>query len=145
MNTERRLFRVTSAPGVEWTFDPSFARIMALGTAEEIGSLHAGLFGPRAAEEARYLLACFCVQDDPLPLLGWLDKDRVLHAGLMPEAAQITFARNLLAQGLTWAAEEALGTTDFQSILDAAALTGDGASSRSWKAYVDQLKEMRNV
>ena len=145
MKTERRLFRVTSAPGVEWTFDPTFARIMALGTAEEIGALHAGLFGPRAAEDARYLLACFCVQEDPLPLLGWLDKDRVSHAGLMPEAAQIKFAQTLMTHGLAWAAEQAIGTCAFQSVMDAGPPVGDGASCRSWMAYVNQLKEMRHV
>lgn len=107
--------------------------------------MHAGLFGPRAAEDARYLLACFCIQDDPLPLIGWLDKDRVLHAGLMPEVAQIRLAQLLMEHGLAWAAEEALGTSDFQSVLDAGPPTGNGASSRSWMAYVDQLKETRNV
>ena len=145
MKAERKLFRVTSAPGVEWTFEPSFARIQNLGTAQEIGAMHAGLFGPRAAEDARYLLACFCIQDDPLPLIGWLDKDRVLHAGLMPEVAQIRLAQLLMEHGLAWAAEEALGTSDFQSVLDAGPPTGNGASSRSWMAYVDQLKETRNV
>jgi hypothetical protein len=92
--------RATTADGREFTFRPSFSRISTLGDPHAIVRLYAGLFGARAAEDARYVLACLCEQDDPLSVLGWVDEDLKLHTGVMPEAEQVILARHLMQHGI---------------------------------------------
>lgn len=111
--------RATTGDGSEWTFAPSFGRVAALGSPREIVSLYAALHGPHAAREARYILSVFCEQDDPTPLLGWVD-DHGEHRGAMPEAEQIILARHLMLHGITGPARpEAAGSgeyaTEFQA------------------------------
>ena len=90
-----------------WSFTPSLARIASLGGPREVVALYAALHGPRAAEEAGYVLGCLCDQEDPTPLIGWRDADDPaaslgggLHAGLMPDAEKIVIARHLLQHGM---------------------------------------------
>jgi Family of unknown function (DUF6246) len=86
--------------GEEYTFTPSFGRIAALGSPHEIVQTFAALHGPRAAQEAAYVLAGLCDQDDPAPLIGWRDADGTQHPGAMPEAEQIVIARHLMQHGI---------------------------------------------
>lgn len=92
--------RVTTGDGEEFTFLPSFGRIASLGKPHEIVKLYADLHGRAAVETAQYVLACLCEQDDPLPLLGWLDEELKPHAGLMPPAEQVLIARHLMQHGI---------------------------------------------
>jgi hypothetical protein len=91
--------RATTEAGEDYTFTPSFGRLAALGSPHEIVALYAALHGPRAAQEAAYVLAGLCDQDDPTPLIGWRDADG-WHAGAMPEAEQIVIARHLMQHGI---------------------------------------------
>jgi hypothetical protein len=91
--------KATTSEGVEFTFTPSLGRIAALGTPQEIVKLYAGLHGPSAAKDAVYILASLCEQDDPTPLVGWIDEDGA-HPGLMPESEQIIIARHLMQHGI---------------------------------------------
>lgn len=86
---------------VEYTFRPSLGRIASLGTPHEIVALYAGLHGPKAAQEAAYVLACLCDQDDASSLIGWRDEEGAWHAGSMPEAEQILIARHLMQHGIS--------------------------------------------
>ncbi|UST52958.1 DUF6246 family protein [Comamonadaceae bacterium OTU4NAUVB1] len=114
--------RATTADGQEFTFRPSFGRISTLGDPQAIVRLYAGLFGARAAQEARYVLACLCDQVDVSPLIGWAEltaatDDGVLrgewlgprvaegdvldwHAGAMPALEQVILARHLMQHGI---------------------------------------------
>lgn len=89
----------TTSEGVEYSFTPSLGRIAALGTPQEIVKLYAGLHGPSAAKDAAYVLASLCDQEDPTPLIGWIDDDGE-HPGLMPESEQIIIARHLMQHGI---------------------------------------------
>lgn len=89
----------TTSEGVEYSFTPSLGRIAALGTPQEIVKLYAGLHGPSAAKDAAYVLASLCDQEDPTPLVGWIDEEGA-HAGLMPESEQIIIARHLMQHGI---------------------------------------------
>lgn len=86
---------------------PSFVRIASLGYPHEIVGIYAALFGARAAEAARYVLACLCEQDDVTPLVGWTEpgtgeKDfPTVHAGAMPEAEQVLIAQHLMRHGIS--------------------------------------------
>jgi hypothetical protein len=91
--------RAVAADGTEYTFRPSFARIAALGSPQEIVGLYAGLHGPRAAADAAFILATLCEQEDPTPLIGWTDGEEVHHQGLMPEQEQIVLALHLMKHG----------------------------------------------
>lgn len=99
MLVECGLVRASAGDGAEFTFRPSFARIAALGSPHEIVALYAALHGPAAAQEAAYVLACLCDQEDPTPLIGWRD-EAGWHAGAMPEAEQIIIARHLMQHGI---------------------------------------------
>jgi hypothetical protein len=114
--------RATTADGREFTFRPSLGRISTLGDPQAIVKLYAGLFGARAAQEARYVLACLCDQDDVSELIGWAElsaatDDGALHgewlgprsvdgdvlgwhAGAMPVPEQIILARHLMQHGI---------------------------------------------
>lgn len=91
--------RATTPDGVEFTFTPSFARIATLGDPQFIVRLYAGLFGPRAVQEARYVLACLCDQEDPMPLIGWTDDDGT-HPGGMSDVEQVLIAQHLMRHGI---------------------------------------------
>jgi hypothetical protein len=91
--------RATAGDGTEYTFAPSLSRIASLGTPQQIVSLYADLHGPRATQDAAYVLACLCEQDDPTPLIGWSDGDGQ-HPGAMPADEQIIIARHLMQHGI---------------------------------------------
>ena len=110
--------RATAIDGSEFTFSPSFSRIASLGSPKEIVSLYAGLHGPRAAQDAAYVLACLCEQDDPMPLVGWRD-DGVYHAGLMPVDEQIIMARHLMQHGIVGKSKPDKGDGKFSDSFNA--------------------------
>jgi hypothetical protein len=87
--------RAQAADGTEYTFRPSLARVAALGPPESIVGLYADLHGPRAAQEAAYVLAGFCDQEDSTPLVGWFDADG-WHDGAMPPEERVIVARHLM-------------------------------------------------
>jgi hypothetical protein len=102
--------RATTADSVEFTFQPSFGRIATLGDPLAIVRLYAGLYGPRAADEARYVL------------IGWVDEDLVLHAGAMPAIEQIILARHLMQHGICGKAKptDSVGSGKFSDRFEAA-------------------------
>jgi hypothetical protein len=119
--------RVTTSDGVEYTFTPSFARIAELGSPTAIVELYAGLHGPRAAQDAAYVLGMLCDQDNPLDLIGWyeLEPEGDLHAawvpGLMPASEQIILARHLMQHGIAGKAKPgAKDSGKFSARFDAA-------------------------
>lgn len=99
MLVECGFVRAQAADGTEYTFTPSLGRIGALGMPHEIITLFAGLYGATAARDAAYILASLCDQDDPTPLVGWMDETG-RHVGLMPEAEQIIVAQHLMRHGI---------------------------------------------
>lgn len=99
MLVECGLVRASAGDGAEFTFRPSFARIASLGSPHEIVALYAALHGPAAAQEAAYVLACLCDQEDPTPLIGWRD-EAGWHAGEMPEGEKVIIARHLMQHGI---------------------------------------------
>lgn len=110
--------RATASDGTEYTFAPSFSRIASLGSPKDIVSLYAGLHGPRAAQDASYVLACLCEQDDPMPLIGWRN-DGVYHTGLMPDSEQIIIARHLMQHGIIGKAKPGKGDGQFSDSFNA--------------------------
>ncbi|URI08779.1 DUF6246 family protein [Aquincola tertiaricarbonis] len=119
MLVEAGFVRAFDSTGGEWTFRPSFGRIASLGTPHEIVALYAGLHGPRAAADATYVLACLCDQDDPTPLIGWLDEEGQ-HAGTMPAIEQIVIARHLMQHGIAGKAKPGQGNGEYSDRFDAA-------------------------
>lgn len=91
--------RVTTEEGMEFTFTPSFGRIARLGSPHEIVALFAGLHGPKAAEDAAYVLACLCDQEDATPLTGWREPG-AWKPGAMPAPRQIILAQHLMRHGI---------------------------------------------
>lgn len=122
MLVECGFVRAVTEAGDEFTFTPSFGRIAALGSPQEIVALYAGLHGPRAAQEAAYILAGLCDQDDPTPLIGWHDAEGAWHAGAMPAAEQVVIARHLMQHGICGTARPggAQGDGKFSDRFDAA-------------------------
>lgn len=123
MLVECGFVRVTAGDGGEWTFLPSFGRIASLGSPTDIVKLFAELHGPAADEAAHYVLASLCEQEDPLPLIGWLDEDRKRHPGLMPaegEAGQVATARYLMRHGIVGKARPGKGDGKYSDRFDAA-------------------------
>lgn len=112
MLIEHGYVRVQTTGGQEFTFLPSLARIAALGSPREIVQLFADLHGHRAAETARYVLTGLCEQEDPLPLVGWLDEGGV-HPGLMPKGEQLIVARHLMVHGIMGSARPGKGDGEF--------------------------------
>lgn len=109
MLVECGFVRVQTEDGAEFTFTPSIGRIAALGSPTEIVEAYAALHGPDAAQEAAHVLAGLCDQEDPTPLLGWLEEQRPDAAGLirferrggsMPDAEMIIVARHLMQHGI---------------------------------------------
>lgn len=111
--------RATANDGTEFTFSPSFSRIASLGSPQEIVGLYASLHGPRAAQDATYVLACLCEQDDPTPLVGWFDEAGA-HAGLMPPGEQIIIARHLMLHGIVGKARPDKGDGKYSDKFEAA-------------------------
>ena len=91
--------RITTLEGAEYSFTPSFRRIASLGTPHEIVALFAGLHGPNAAQDATYVLACLCDQEDPTPLIGWREPG-AWREGEMPAHHKITLSRHLMTHGI---------------------------------------------
>jgi len=108
MLVECGFVKVTATDGTEYSFTPSLSRIATLGHPKEIVSLYAGLHGPRAAQDATYVLACLCDQADPLPLVGWFDDDGQ-HDGLMPDSEKVIMARHLMLHGIVGKAKPSKG------------------------------------
>lgn len=114
--------RATAGDGSEWTFTPSFARIAGLGSPHEIVALFAALHGPNAAQDAAYVLACLCDQEDATPLIGWRDEEG-WHHGSMPAGEQIILAQHLMRHGICGKArpgEAEAGGGQFSDRFDAA-------------------------
>ena len=110
--------RATASDGTEYTFCPSFSRIASLGSPKEVVSLYAGLHGPRAAQDASYVLACLCEQEDATPLVGWHD-GKLYHLGLMPFDEQIIMARHLMQHGIIGKAKPDKGDGKFSDSFNA--------------------------
>ena len=118
MLVECGFVRAVASDGTEYTFTPSFDRIAGLGSPQEIVRLYAGLHGPRAAQEASYVLACLCNQVDFAPLVGWLEGGE-WHAGLMPAGEQITIARHLMQHGIIGKARPGKGDGKYSDSFNA--------------------------
>jgi len=104
MQVEHGLARVVIDGGAEaenrtFTFRPSFGRVASLGSPHEIVALYASLHGPRAAQDAAYVLACLCDQEDATDLIGWADEAGP-HPGRMPAAQQVILARHLMRHAI---------------------------------------------
>lgn len=119
MLVECGFVRAVASDGAEYTFTPSFGRIATLGAPREIVALYAGLHGPRAGQDAAYVLACLCDQGDATPLIGWRQGDDVC-VGSMPLNEQIIIARHLMRHGIIGNAKPG---------------TGDGKYSESFNAH----------
>lgn len=112
--------RAVAPDGNEYTFTPSLARIASLGDPHSIVKLYADLHGPRAEAEAGYVLACLCDQDDPTPLIGWIDSDGLRNPGTMPPAEQVILARHLMHHGIIGKAKPSKGGGQYSDRFDAA-------------------------
>lgn len=112
--------RAVAPDGTEYTFTPSLARIASLGDPHSIVKLYADLHGPRAEIEAGYVLACLCDQDDPTPLIGWIDSDGLRNHGTMPAAEQVILARHLMHHGIIGKAKPGKGGGQYSDRFDAA-------------------------
>src|SRR5688572_1775231 len=119
MLVECGFVRATASDGSEWTFAPSFGRIATLGTPQEIVQAFADLHGARAVETAAYVMVTLCEQEDPLPLVGWLDEERNPHPGLMPPAEQVLIARHLMQHGIIGKATPGKGDGKYSDRFDA--------------------------
>lgn len=112
--------RAVAPDGAEFTFTPSLARIATLGNPHEIVGLYAALHGPHAEREAAYILACLCDQDDPTPLIGWIDSDGLRHPGTMPASEQVVIACHLMHHGIVGKAKPGKGGGQYSDRFDAA-------------------------
>lgn len=112
--------RAVAPDGSEYTFTPSLARIATLGNPHEIVGLYAAIHGPQAEREAAYTLACLCDQDDPTPLIGWIDSDGLRHPGTMPASEQVVIARHLMHHGIVGKAKPSKGGGQYSDRFDAA-------------------------
>lgn len=114
MLVECGLVRAMSGDGQEFTFSPSFARIAALGSPQEIVRIYADLHGANAPATAAYVLACLCDQEDPSPLIGWFDFEPDPSAtmparwreGAMPPAERVIIAMHLMRHGIIGKAQD---------------------------------------
>lgn len=88
MLVESGLVRATAGDGTVYVFRPSFGRIASLGSPGEIVALFAALHGQNAAQEAAYVLACLCDQNDASALIGWRD-EAGWHDGEMPPGERV--------------------------------------------------------
>lgn len=100
MLVEHGFTTATDSQGGVWSWRPSFGRVSRLGGPCDLVGLYAGLYEPKAANVAAYILSGLSDQDDVTPLVGWIDGAGVRHPGLMPEAEQVVIARHLMRHGL---------------------------------------------
>lgn len=112
MLVECGFVRAVTSAGEEFTFTPALGRIASLGSPREIVSLFAALHGPKAENEAAYVLACLCDQEDATPLTGWRDEAGE-HPGAMPAAEQVVIARHLMTHGIVGKAKPGKGDGKF--------------------------------
>lgn len=145
MQAEAAIFRIRTFTGDEWSFVHSYADLKRLGTVQEVVDLYVGLFGPRAADEARYALACLCEQDAPLQLLGWLDMNRVSQPGTFSQEEQIVLARILLQLGFIDAGDSLADVADLSAMATIEFPETVPQAGPTWKAYMAHLKEITNV
>jgi len=110
MLVESGLVRVMAGEAV-FTFRPSLGRIASLGSPGEIVRLFAALHGQNAAQEAAYVLACLCDQEDASGLIGWRDEEG-WHPGAMPESEQVIVAQHLMRHGIVGKARPDSGEGD---------------------------------
>lgn len=121
MLVECGFVKAQTSEGAEFTFAPSLGRIATLGSPTEIVDLYAALHGARAEQEAAYILACCCEQDDTSGLIGHHDEAGVWHPGAMPASEQIIIARHLMQHGIVGKASPAKqGDGKFSPRFDAA-------------------------
>ena len=128
MLVECGFVRAMASDGAEYTFTPSLGRIAALGSPHEIVALFAALHGPRAAQEAAYVLAGLCDQEDPAPLIGALEPGGTPEApdalqlvpGEMPPAEMVLIARHLMQHGIVGSAKPGQGGGAYVDRFDAA-------------------------
>ena len=118
MLVECGFVRAATEGGDEYTFTPSFGRIAALGSPHEIVATFAALHGPRAPQEAAYVLACLCDQEDPTPLIGALEGNE-WAPGAMPASEQIIIAQHLMQHGIAGTAKPGGGGGKFSDRFDA--------------------------
>lgn len=105
MLVECGFVRATTSDGVVITFTPSLGRIAQLGTPHEIVALFAALHGPNAAQDAAYVLAGLCDQEDGSALIGWHDEAGAWHDGEMTPAERVIIARHLMQHGISGVAK----------------------------------------
>ena len=120
MLVECGFVRAQTENGDEYTFTPSFARIASLGNPAQIVQLYADLHGFRASYAAGYVLTVLCDQDDPTPLIGWLDEGGMWHSGSMPVHEQVLIARHLMQHGIVGKAKPSKGGGQFSQEFHAA-------------------------
>lgn len=99
MLVECGFVRVQTGEGEAWSFTPALGRVAALGSPAEVVELYGALHGANAPQEAAYVLAGFCDQEDATPLVGWLD-EMGWHDGLMLPAERIVIARHLMQHAI---------------------------------------------
>lgn len=102
--------RATASDGAEFTFTPSLGRIADLGSPHEIVALFAALHGPNAAQEAAYVLAGLCDQEDGSALIGWHDEAGTWRDGEMPPAERVIISRHLMQHGMCGKARPSAST-----------------------------------
>lgn len=110
--------RAATEDGQEFAFRPSFGRIAALGEPHEIVALYAALHGPRATQEAAYVLACLCDQEDCTPLIGSVTPDG-LAPGSMPAAEMVLIAQHLMRHGIVGTAKPGSAQGQYSDKFDA--------------------------
>lgn len=117
MLVECGFVRAVASDGAEFTFRPALSRIASLGTPQEIVSLYAGLHGPRAAQDAAYVLACLCDQDDVTPLVGGVDDGDLPRE--MTIGQRIIIARRLMHHGIIGKANPSKGDGKYSDSFNA--------------------------
>jgi Family of unknown function (DUF6246) len=126
--------RAQAPDGTEYTFRPSFGRIAALGSPQEIVALFAGLHGLQAQSQAAYVLAGMCDQDDPSPLIGWHEEFKGPDGrprlrwceGAMPAAEMVIIAQHLMRHGIVGKEKPGQGDGKFCDRFDAAEYVSAG-------------------
>lgn len=109
MLVECGFVRAAAATGAVVSFTPSLGRIAQLGTPHEIVALFAALHGPDAAQDAAYVLAGLCDQEDGSALIGWHDEAGAWHDGEMTPAERVIIARHLMQHGICGVAKPSGG------------------------------------
>ena len=110
--------RAATEDGQEFTFRPSFGRIAALGNPHEIVSLYAALHGPRAPQEAAYVLACLCDQEDCTPLIGSVTPEGHVP-GAMKAAEMVLISQHLMRHGIVGTAKPGSNDGSYSDKFDA--------------------------